>query len=98
MDRVVKQDRVFLFARAVARGEDIEEIRAHVSYFSTTTQPLSALTWGLSHDRLADCSPLHVAALTDNVKLGEYVIELLSESGNAKQPQQAGRSLSLIHI
>ena len=87
LQRVLSQDRVFVFANALARG-DAEEVRAQVRYFSSAPvkRGLSGLTWGLSHERLSGgCSPLHVAALTDNVELGSFLIDLAEslERGSA---------------
>jgi hypothetical protein len=75
VERVVRQDRVFLFARAVASGE-LDGLRAHLKYFATSTLPFSVLTWGLCREQLATATPLHVAALTDNVELGGFLLDL----------------------
>jgi len=95
MQRVIGQDRVFVFARAVANA-DVAEIKAQIKYFAVTPLPLSSLTWGLSHSKLSDCTLLHVAALTNNAELGAFVLGLTKENAQGARKKQSAAHLKVV--
>lgn len=86
VQRVISQDKVFLLFRAFAQG-NLPVLQNMIKYFTTTTMPRSSLSWGLSIRRLSTCTPLHVAALTDNKDLGKYILDLAaSQSEKIQKP------------